>query len=309
MNRIRIGTRGSQLALWQSEFVSSRLRERYPETGIELVKIKTTGDKILDAPLAKIGDRGLFVKEIEVALIDGTADIAVHSAKDMPTEIPAELMLTAYLKRDDPADALITRDGATLQTLRQGAVIGTSSLRRRAQLMAFRPDLKFVDLRGNVDTRLRKLEVENLDAILLSGAGLTRLGWGDRITERIPASIVVPAVGQGLIVIETRVDNTAAREFVDFLNDRETAACVRAERAFSDTIGGGCQVPMGAYAVLDEDNMTLTAVVASLDGERVLRDQMTGSAAAGDKLGIDLARRLMAAGASEILDEIRATCE
>jgi hydroxymethylbilane synthase len=309
MNKVRIGTRGSQLALWQSEFVSTRLRERYPKTEIELVKIKTTGDKILDAPLAKIGDRGLFVKEIEVALIDGSVDIAVHSAKDMPTEIPPELMLAVYLKRDDPADALITRDGATLETLRPGAVIGTSSLRRRAQLMAFRPDLTFVDLRGNVDTRLRKLEEENLDAILLSGAGLTRLGWGDRITERIPASIVVPAVGQGLIVIETRVDNAAAREFIDFLNDRETAICVRAERAFSDTIGGGCQVPMGAYATVDGEEITLTAVVASLDGERVLRDELTGSALASEQLGVDLARRLMDAGASEILDEIRTNCE
>jgi hydroxymethylbilane synthase len=309
MNKVRIGTRGSQLALWQSEFVSAQLRQRYPATEIELVKIKTTGDKILDAPLAKIGDRGLFVKEIEVALIDGTVDIAVHSAKDMPTEIPRQLMLAVYLKRDDPADALITRDGATLETLRPGAVIGTSSLRRRAQLMAFRPDLTFVDLRGNVYTRLRKLEEEGLDAILLSGAGLTRLGWGDRITERIPASIVVPAVGQGLIVIETRVDNAAAREFIDFLNDRATAICVRAERAFSDHIGGGCQVPMGAYATLDGEEMTLTAVVASLDGERVLRDKLTGSAMISEQLGVDLARRLMDAGASDILDEIRTNCE
>lgn len=309
MKSIRIGTRGSQLAMWQSEFVAARLREKYPAMAIELIKIKTTGDKILDAPLAKIGDKGLFVKEIEVALLNGDVDIAVHSAKDMPTEVPSELMLAAYLKRDDPSDALVSRNGERLDGLVRGAVIGTSSLRRRAQLAAYRPDLRFVDLRGNVDTRLRKLEEEELDAILLSGAGLHRLGWGDRITERIAPEIVVPAVGQGLIVIETRQDNAEARELIAFLDDPATATCVRAERTFSDTIGGGCQVPMGAYAVLNGDDMKLTAVVASVDGARVLRDEIEGPAAAGDKLALELAGRLMAAGAREILDEIRRNCE
>ncbi len=309
MTNIRIGTRGSQLALWQSEFVAARLREKYPALAIELVKIKTTGDKILDAPLAKIGDKGLFVKEIEVALLNGDVDIAVHSAKDMPTEIPAELMLTAYLKRDDPSDALISRRGERLDDLPTGAVVGTSSLRRRAQLAAYRPDLKFVDLRGNVDTRLRKLDEENLDAILLSGAGLIRLGWGDRITERIKPTIVVTAVGQGLIVIETKQDNAAARDLVAFLDDAETSTCVRAERIFSDRIGGGCQVPMGAYAVLNGANLHMDAVVASVDGTRVLRDEIDGPAADAESLALEMAGRLLDAGAREILDEIRQECE
>lgn len=308
MDKIRIGTRGSQLALWQSELVASLLKKEYPNIDVELVKIKTTGDKILDAPLAKIGDKGLFVKEIEVALLDGSIDIAVHSAKDMPTEIPAGLTLAVYMKRDDPADALISRDGKKLDELRDGAIIGTSSLRRRAQLMAYRPDLKFVDLRGNVGTRLAKLEEENLDAILLSGAGLTRLGMGDRITERLASDIVVPAVGQGLIVIEARQDNAEIMDLVRFLNDYETSTCVKAERAFSDRIGGGCQVPIGAFAVLDGEIIRMQAVVASLDGERVLRADTEGPAADAESLGVALAETLIEIGAGTILEEIRKNC-
>lgn len=308
MDKIRIGTRGSQLALWQSNLVASLLKKQYPEIDIELVKIKTTGDKILDAPLAKIGDKGLFVKEIEVALLEGSVDIAVHSAKDMPTEIPQGLTLAVYMKRDDPADALISRGGEKLDELKPGAVIGTSSLRRRAQLMAYRPDLKFVDLRGNVGTRLAKLEEENLDAILLSGAGLTRLGMEDRITERLPSDIVVPAVGQGLIVIETREDNAEILELIKFLNDYETSTCVKAERAFSDRIGGGCQVPMGAHAVLEGDTLKMQAVVASLDGERVLRAEAEGPAGDAEIIGAALAEDLIEIGAGAILEEIRNNC-
>ncbi|MFA5867238.1 MAG: hydroxymethylbilane synthase [Actinomycetota bacterium] len=305
MTKVRIGTRGSQLALWQADKVALLIKKQHPGTITDLVKIKTTGDKILDSPLSKIGDKGLFVKEIENALIKREIDIAVHSAKDMPTEIPAGLILTAYLKRDDPSDALISADGRTLDELREGAVIGTSSLRRRAQLLAYRPDLRFVDLRGNVDTRLRKLKEEKLDAILLSGAGLTRLGMGDKITERIPASIVVPAVGQGLIVIEAREEDRKTLDFVEFMNDRDTAVCVKAERAFSDSIGGGCQVPMGALAVLEDGTMKLKAVVASLDGETLLRAEIDGPAEDGEALGRELAERMKDMGAAEILDEIR----
>jgi hydroxymethylbilane synthase len=307
MDKVRIGTRGSQLALWQSELVSSLLKKQYPGLEVELIKIKTTGDKILDAPLAKIGDKGLFVKEIEVALLNGDVDIAVHSAKDMPTEIPAGLTLAVYMKRDDPADALISRNGETLDELREGAVIGTSSLRRRAQLMAYRPDLKFVDLRGNVGTRLAKLEEENLDAILLSGAGLTRLGMGDRITERLGSDIVVPAVGQGLIVVETRQDNTEVLNLIEFLNDYETSICVKAERSFSDRIGGGCQVPMGAIAVLDGGKIKMKAIVASLDGERVLKAEAQGEPCDAEVVGAALAASLIEAGAGVILEEIRNT--
>jgi len=305
VTKVRIGTRGSQLALWQADKVALLIKKQHPGTITDLVKIKTTGDKILDSPLSKIGDKGLFVKEIENALIKREIDIAVHSAKDMPTEIPAGLILTAYLKRDDPSDALISADGRTLDELREGAVIGTSSLRRRAQLLAYRPDLRFVDLRGNVDTRLRKLKEEKLDAILLSGAGLTRLGMGDKITERIPASIVVPAVGQGLIVIEAREEDRKTLDFVEFMNDRDTAVCVKAERAFSDSIGGGCQVPMGALAVLEDGTMKLKAVVASLDGETLLRAEIDGPAEDGEALGRELAERMKDMGAAEILDEIR----
>jgi hydroxymethylbilane synthase len=302
---IRIGTRGSQLALWQANKVAELISGRYPDSEVELVKIKTTGDKILDSPLAKIGDKGLFVKEIETALLNEDVDIAVHSAKDMPTEIPEGLFLAAYLKRDDPSDALISANGEPLDELKEGAVIGTSSLRRRAQLLAYRPDLRFVDLRGNVDTRLRKLKEEKLDAIILSGAGLTRLGWEDKITERIPDSIIVPAVGQGLIVIEARGPDTRVVQFLNFMDDLDTAMCVVAERAFSDRIGGGCQVPMGALGRIEAGAMTLKAVVASLDGDRVLKDKIKGRMEDGAALGRELAEKMKDMGAAEILDEIR----
>jgi hydroxymethylbilane synthase len=303
---LTIGTRGSQLALWQAELVRSRMIETY---GCEVVlkKIKTTGDKILDSPLAKIGDTGLFVKEIEVALAKGEVDLAVHSMKDLPTELLPELTIGAYLKRDNPADALISREGLLLVDLPEGAVIGTSSLRRKAQLMAYRPDFRFVDMRGNVDTRLRKLEEQKLDAILLSGAGLTRLGWEDKITERLPAEVVVPAVGQGVIAVEIRRDDEEMIELADQLNDVETEYCVVAERSFSLAIEGGCQIPMGALAILDGGVLSLRAVVASLDGKRVVKDRIEGDPSEGDELGRKLASRMLAAGADKILEEIR--CE
>lgn len=307
MDKLRIGTRGSQLAIWQANKVAELIKARYPDITVELVKIKTTGDKILDSPLAKIGDKGLFVKEIEIALADGKVDIAVHSAKDMPTDIPPGLVLAAFLKRDDPSDALISADGRKLSELRKGTVIGTSSLRRRAQLLTWRADLNFVDLRGNVDTRLRKLTEKGLDAIILSGAGLTRLGLGDKITERIPTSIVVPAVGQGLIVVEARAEDREVLDIIAFLNDRDTAVCVTAERAFSEAIGGGCQVPMGALAVTEGENLGMRAVVASLDGCRVLSADITAPADDPVSVGCVLARRLRERGADEILAEIRRT--
>lgn len=301
-----IGTRGSQLAMWQAEFVRSKILAAYGGQ-VTLKKIKTTGDKILDSPLAKIGDRGLFVKEIEVALAKKEVDLAVHSMKDLPTEILPELTVGAYLKRDNPADALISREGKGLDDLPEGAVIGTSSLRRKAQLMAYRPDFRFVDMRGNVDTRLRKLEEQKLDAILLSGAGLTRLGWEDKITERIPTDIVVPAVGQGVIAVEIRKDDEEMLEVADDLNDTTTQYCVVAERAFSLAIEGGCQIPMGALAEIDGGVMKLRAVVASLDGKTILKDYIEGDPSEGDRMGQNLALRMIEAGADKILDEIR--CE
>lgn len=307
-NRIVIGTRGSQLALWQADRVAGLIREILAGTEVELKKIKTTGDKILDSPLAKIGDKGLFVREIENALLERGVDLAVHSMKDLPTDLPEGLMIGAYLKRDNPADALITSDGGLLDDLRPGAVIGTSSLRRKAQLLAHRPDLKFVDLRGNIDTRLRKLTEQGLDAILLSGAGLTRLGWEDKITERLSSDIVVPAVGQGVVAVEIRRDDAEMKGLAGLLNDNDTRSCVVAERMFSLRIGGGCQVPMGALAHLENGKLILEAAVASLDGATLMRDRIEGDPADAEELGIALAEAMLTAGADSILDEIR-LCE
>ena len=300
-----IGTRGSQLALWQANLVSTEIIKLDPLIEVELKKIKTKGDKILDSPLAKIGDRGLFVREIESKLLEGEIDVAVHSMKDLPTELPNGLAIGAYLKRDNPQDALISREGKKLAELPEGAVIGTSSLRRKAQLIAYRSDLQFVDMRGNVGTRLRKLEEQKLDAIILSGAGLTRLDRGDEITERIPTNIVLPAVGQGVIAVEIRTDDRKTTELAGGLNDKVTKQAVVAERSFSERIEGGCQIPMGALASIAGNRMRLEAVVASLDGSELMKDEIDGDPRKAEELGIQLADRMLDAGADRILGEIR----
>ncbi len=304
--KLVLGTRGSALALWQSNLVASRLSAA-AGIEIEIKKIKTKGDKILDAPLAKIGDKGLFVKEIENELLGGSIDLAVHSLKDMPTAIPLGLSLGAILEREDPRDALISKSGLGLDRLPLGTTVATSSLRRRAQLLKYRPDLKLVEVRGNLDTRVRKMEEGQFGAIILAVAGLKRMGWEDRITERISPEISLPAVGQGAIVVEVREDDEFVLGLVKHLDHRRTRAEVLAERALMRRLEGGCQIPIGALGRLEGGVLGLDAMVASLDGSRLIRDRLEGTADSPEDLGVALAERLLGLGASEILAEVRAS--
>ncbi|MBO8127376.1 MAG: hydroxymethylbilane synthase, partial [Firmicutes bacterium] len=276
MREVVIGTRGSQLALWQANWVHSELSRRFPDIKFTLKKITTTGDKILDSPLAAIGDRGLFVKEIELALERGEIDLAVHSMKDVPTQIPPYMKISAISRREDPRDVLISDKWGSFFELPEGARVGTSSLRRIAQLKAARPDLHFENIRGNIDTRLRKLKDEDLDAIILAAAGMLRLGWADRITEFIPFEISLPAVGQGALGVETRAGDQEIIELVQTLHHPATAAAVEAERGFLVHLEGGCQVPIGAHGQVDGDEVILDGLVASLDGSMVIRGQKRG---------------------------------
>jgi hydroxymethylbilane synthase len=304
-NTIVIGTRSSKLALWQAEYVKGRLEEEYPDLKVELKRMTTKGDKILDAPLAKIGGKGLFTKELEMDMLAGGIDLAVHSLKDMPTELPEGLTLAAITKRFDPGDAVVSPKFKTFAALPCGAKVGTSSLRRKAQLLHVRPDLDIRDLRGNVNTRLQKLEDEKFDAIILAIAGLKRLGFGNRITDILPRSICLPAVGQGALAIEAREDDAEVRGMVAFLNDEESAACSRVERAFLARVEGGCQVPVGVQAVrVEDDVLEAEAVIASLDGQRLYRNRLRSSFANAELLGIQLADRLLDAGGLAILHEI-----
>lgn len=299
-----IGTRQSLLALWQSNHIASLLRKQYPDCQVTLKKIVTKGDRILDVPLAQIGGKGLFTKEIETELLDGTVDLAVHSLKDMPTVLPEGLCLTAITTRANVGDAFVSNQYASFSELPQGAVLGTSSLRRKAQLLAVRPDLKIVDLRGNVDTRLRKLDEGQMDAIILAAAGLERLGHADRIREIIPTTVCLPAVGQGALAIECRSDNKEVRDMLAFLNDLPTKQATDAERAFLGLIEGGCQVPIGVHAEVENDNVKIEAVIASLDGSKVLRNNITGPAANAADLGRKLGQQMLAEGGEQILADI-----
>lgn len=299
-----IGTRQSLLALWQSNHIASLLRKQYPDCQVTLKKIVTKGDRILDVPLAQIGGKGLFTKEIETDLLDGTVDLAVHSLKDMPTVLPEGLCLTAITTRANVGDAFVSNKYASFSELPQGAVLGTSSLRRKAQLLAVRPDLKIVDLRGNVDTRLRKLDEGQMDAIILAAAGLERLGHADRIREIIPTTVCLPAVGQGALAIECRSDNKEVRDMLAFLNDLPTKQATDAERAFLGLIEGGCQVPIGVHAEVENDNVKIEAVIASLDGSKVLRNNITGLAANAADLGRKLGQQMLAEGGEQILADI-----
>ena len=301
---IIIGTRKSLLALWQSNYIKSCLEKRYPELKVELQKIVTTGDKILDVPLAQIGGKGLFTKEIETDLLERKIDLAVHSLKDMPTKLPEGLCLTAVTERAAVGDAFVSNKYRHWADLPQGAIVGTSSMRRRAQLLAKRPDLDIRDLRGNVDTRLRKLDEGKYDAVILAAAGLTRLGHGDRIRETLPCDLCIPAVGQGALAIECREDNTEVRELLGFLNHRETKICTDAERAFLGLVEGGCQVPIGVHADLDGDQLHIQAVIASLDGSRIIRDTLDSLAADAVEGGRRLGTRMLGHGGREILAEI-----
>ena len=302
-HELRIGTRGSQLALYQANWVKEKLLQAHPGLLVTLVKIKTTGDKIQDAPLAKIGGKGLFVKEIEEALIKRRIDLAVHSIKDVPTEFPEGLHLSAITRREDPRDVLISRDGKKLKDLPQGAKIGTSSLRRQSQLLHFRKDLELIPLRGNLDTRLKKLKTMGLDGIVLAFAGVKRLGLEQGITEIIPTEISLPAIGQGALGIETRMDDEV-EEQVRFLDDPESSIAITAERAFLKKLEGGCQVPIAAYAQPVGLTLQIDGLVGTVDGKRLVKNRVEGSAKEAESLGIRLAEILLDQGAKEILDEV-----
>lgn len=302
--KLTIGTRQSLLALWQSNHIAALLREKYPECEVVLKKIVTKGDRILDVPLAQIGGKGLFTKEIESELLDGTIDLAVHSLKDMPTVLPEGLCLTAITERANVGDAFVSNKYADFEELPLGAVVGTSSLRRKAQLLATRPDLEIRDLRGNVDTRLRKLDEGLYDAIILAAAGLERLGHSDRISSLIAPTVCLPAVGQGALAIEARTADSEVRSMLDFLNDLPTKQATDAERAFLGLVEGGCQVPIGVHADVTADNINIEAIIASLDGSTVLRDSITGKAANAVSLGRELGNKMLANGGQEILASI-----
>ena len=306
--RLVIGTRGSELALWQSSFIKTKLTGLYPHLQIELIIIKTLGDKILDSPLSKIGDKGLFTKEIERALSDKTIDLAVHSMKDVPTHLPPGLAIGAIPDREDSRDVFIShprKNHRQLSALPMGATVATGSLRRKSQLLQLRPDLKIVDIRGNLNTRLKKLEESNWDGMILAKAGVTRLGWEGRIAEVLPFEVMLPAVGQGALAIEVRDDDDRTQQLLHPLHHEETARAVAGERSFLRFLEGGCQVPIGARGRIEEGLFKLEAVIGSIDGSRCLRGSISGAPARSSHLGEDLAVDLLSKGAREILDEIR----
>lgn len=303
-NILRIATRKSPLALWQAEHVRAELERLHPGLVVELVTFTTQGDKILDTPLAKIGGKGLFVKELEVALLDGRADIAVHSMKDVPMEFPDGLGLIAIGEREDPRDAFVSNGHASIEALPAGAVVGTSSLRRQCQLRHRRPDLVIRDLRGNVNTRLAKLDAGEFDAVILASAGLRRLGFHERIRADIAPEFSLPAVGQGALGIEARLGDARVAALVAPLDHPATSTRVRAERAMNRHLQGGCQVPIAGYAELQGEELFLRALVGSVDGREIITDEIRGLAADAESLGVTLAERLLAAGAGRILQAV-----
>ncbi|WP_245944322.1 hydroxymethylbilane synthase [Marinospirillum perlucidum] len=304
MSRIRIATRRSPLALWQAEHVKARLEELHPGLEVVLVPIKTQGDKILDTPLAKIGGKGLFVKELEASMLSGEADIAVHSMKDVPMEFPEGLYLGPIMERHAPTDAFVSNSYNSLDEVPAGKVIGTSSLRRGCQILANRPDLTVNWLRGNLQTRLGKLDAGEYDAIILATSGLQRMGLAERIRQEIPAEISLPACGQGALGIELRSDDSLAAELVAPLAHAETTACVLAERAMNTRLKGGCQVPIGGYALLEGDQLWLRALVGEPEGGRVLRAEARAPADDPEALGVKVAEDLLAQGAGDILEQV-----
>jgi hydroxymethylbilane synthase len=304
---IKIGTRASKLAMWQANWVKSALTERDPSRNIELVTIKTKGDKILDVPLAKVGGKGLFVKEIEQALLDHRIDVAVHSMKDMPAKIPAGLSIGAIPQREDAADVLIARIARRFSELPRGAVIGTSSLRRAAQLRHSRPDIEIVSLRGNLDTRLNKLESENLDAIVLAAAGVKRLELKHRITEYLDSAVMLPAVGQGALCVEIRQNDPTMESMMRDLDDARTRAVVLGERAFLNRLGGSCQVPIAGHGEIQGDTFKMTGMVAEIDGSRIFKSVLTGAADSSESIGMRLAEELLFRGADKVLQNLQST--
>lgn len=301
MKTLKIATRQSPLALWQAEHIRFRLNALYPDLTVELVKFVTQGDKILDTPLAKIGGKGLFVKELEAALLDGRADLAVHSIKDVPMHLPDGLTLAVICEREDPLDAFVSNHFSHFDELPQGAKVGTSSLRRKSQILQLRPDLNIIDLRGNVGTRLAKLDDGLYDAIILASAGLKRLGLAERIRHCLTPVLSLPAVGQGALGLECRADDQDILKLIQPLQHDATSICVRAERAFNAYLEGGCQVPIAGYATLTDQQLHIEGRVGSPDGKTLLKHQLTGQADDAEQLGEQLAQRLLEQGAGELL--------
>lgn len=305
MREIVIGTRDSALALWQTRWVEAGLKKNWPDYHFRVVDIKTKGDKLLDVSLSKIGDKGLFTKELELWMLDGKIDLAVHSMKDIPTKLPPGLMIGAVCRREDPGDVVVSHKGYKLMDLPRGAKVGTSSLRRRAQLLNYRPDLSLHDIRGNLNTRFRKMDEENFDAIILAAAGVKRMGWEEKITENISYDICLPAVGQGAIGIECRADDEEILKIAGVLNDPDAADAITGERAFLRKLEGGCQIPIGSLGEIKGEQLTLYGLVASLDGRTVLRSSLEGKRSEADSLGKKLAEKLIQMGAEKILAKVR----
>jgi hydroxymethylbilane synthase len=300
---IKIGSRGSALALWQANWVRDSLLKQWPELIVTIEKITTSGDRFLDAPLSKVGGKGLFTKEIEEALLDHRVDIAVHSMKDVPAVLPEDLSIAVITEREDPRDVLISKDNITLKNLPQGATVGTSSLRRQAQLLKFRPDLKITPLRGNVVTRISKLENAGLDAIVLAAAGVKRLQWEDKISEYIDINICLPAIGQGALGLEIRENDKNVLPYINDLDHYQTHLELTAERALLKKLQGGCQVPVAAHAKVDGGNIKLTAMVSSLDGKRFIEENGIEPLNMAEQLGLDIAEKLLLNGAEEIIQQ------
>ncbi len=300
-----MGTRGSRLALWQAEYVVSLLGRYFPDIDFETVVIKTQGDKILDVALSKIGDKGLFTKEIEIALLDNQIDMAVHSMKDLPTQLPEGIEIGAVLERENPRDVLVSHRGYSLAELPPGARVGTSSLRRISQLRAVRPDLELVNLRGNVETRIRKMKTEGMDAIILAYAGVKRMGYLEEVTDLLSSAVMLPAVGQGAIGIEIRQGDTAVAEKVKTIHHEASGTEVTAERAFMRRLEGGCQVPIACQARAADEELIIDGLVASLDGKSVFRSQLRGQPGQAEELGKMLAAQVLTMGADTVLEEIR----
>lgn len=304
--KIRIATRKSPLALWQAEYVKQQLLNYHPELEVELVAMSTRGDKLLDAPLAKVGGKGLFVKELEVAMLEGRADIAVHSMKDVPMEFPEGLGLQIICQREDPTDAFVSNHYTDLSQLPDNAIVGSSSLRRQTQIRAKYPSLNIKDLRGNVNTRLDKLDKNEYDALILASAGLIRLGMSSRITSRLDTEMCLPAGGQGAVGIECRSDDRATLELLSPLHHSDTASCVLAERALNRRLQGGCQVPIACFAELSDDcqSISIRGLVGRVDGQKILKSQLSGPASQAQQLGETLADQLLEMGAGEILSDV-----
>ncbi|MBR6012765.1 MAG: hydroxymethylbilane synthase [Selenomonadaceae bacterium] len=302
VEKLKIGTRASRLALWQAEFVANELKKKFPVLDVELIKIQTTGDKILDSPLAKIGGKGLFTKEIENQLAEKKIDLAVHSLKDVPNELEKNFKIAAITKRENPFDAFVSEKFSSLKNLPKNSVVGTSSLRRAAQILKIRPDLQIKNLRGNVETRLKKLSAGEFDAIILAAAGLKRLGYAEKIREIL--SEIIPSAGQGALAIEIREDDFLTAEKIKFLNDEKTFSAVKVERDFLKKVGGSCQIPVGIFAEVDEEKISARAIISSIDGKNFVEDKKNDSLKSLDDFGESFAENLLERGGRKILSEI-----